>query len=355
MRSAHDRCASAVRRADHDGGRGELADGGGWARDRRMDSRNCAARLTITQAEKSTARTNVCGTRVSGDPGAASFPGPPSAANRCLTSISLGKMAPNAARRCAMHGVRRAPPCGRYPPTVVLPACGRRPRSRPLGSAGRRCRPNFFSDGGRRRSPNRSRLCHSERRAAARSQCRSGGGRTMERRDQRTPAGCYRRACGRQRTHPANACRAMTRRWRIDLSAHGWANVAYVSTARRVVHHGARPRAAQGCRALASRCGRRRAVSSAMVHPRRRTASQHNRIAPGKGTAGPGSPAWTPPWFAKLTWVRPSRRPWCGDDAAPSPHRCRRGRSRAGSSSRAPASRSSAARSCRAPRGPGRC
>ena len=212
-----------------------------------MDSRNCAARLTITQAEKSTARTNVCGTRVSGDPGAASFPGPPSAANRCLTSISLGKMAPNAARRCAMHGVRRAPPCGRYPPTVVLPACGRRPRSRPLGSAGRRCRPNFFSDGGRRRSPNRSRLCHSERRAAARSQCRSGGGRTMERRDQRTPAGCYRRACGRQRTHPANACRAMTRRWRIDLSAHGWANVAYVSTARRVVHHRAHSRAVHGC------------------------------------------------------------------------------------------------------------
>ena len=45
-----------------------------------MDSRNSANGLTITQAEQSTARTNVCGTRVSGDPGAASFWGGPSAA-----------------------------------------------------------------------------------------------------------------------------------------------------------------------------------------------------------------------------------------------------------------------------------
>lgn len=175
MRSAHDRCACAVRRADHDGGRDDLAHGGGLARDRKMDSRNCAARLTITQAEKSTARTNVCGTRVSGDPGAASFPGPPSAANRCLTSISLGKMAPNAARRCAVHGVRRAPPCGRYPPTAVRPACGRRPRSRPLGSAGRRCRPNFFRTAGGA-APRIARGCTTRREALrrARSAARVG-------------------------------------------------------------------------------------------------------------------------------------------------------------------------------------
>lgn len=144
MRSAHDRCACAVRRADHDGGRGDLADGGGLARDRKMDSRNCAARLTITQAEKSTARTNVCGTRVSGDPGAASFPGSPSAAHRCLTSISLGKMAPNVAWRRAQHGPRRAP-LVRSPSTHCGPSgVWSLPPVAPHGNAGRRCRPNFF-------------------------------------------------------------------------------------------------------------------------------------------------------------------------------------------------------------------
>lgn len=77
------------------------------ARDDRMDSRNCVNRLTITQAGKSTARTNVCGTRVSGDPGAASFPGGPTAAKRRLTSISLGKTLPNVDRQ---RGTRGTPP-----------------------------------------------------------------------------------------------------------------------------------------------------------------------------------------------------------------------------------------------------
>lgn len=77
------------------------------ARDGRMDSRNCANRLTITQAGKSTARSNVCGTRVSGDPGAASFPGGPAAAMRRLTSISLGKTLPNVDRH---QSTRRTPP-----------------------------------------------------------------------------------------------------------------------------------------------------------------------------------------------------------------------------------------------------
>ncbi len=40
---------------------------------RTRGSRNCDEPLTITQAGKSTARSNVCGTRISGDPGAASF------------------------------------------------------------------------------------------------------------------------------------------------------------------------------------------------------------------------------------------------------------------------------------------
>lgn len=77
------------------------------ARDGRMDSRNCADRLTITQAGKSTARTNVCGTRVSGDPGAASFPGGPAAATWRLTLISLGKTLPNVERQ---RGTRETSP-----------------------------------------------------------------------------------------------------------------------------------------------------------------------------------------------------------------------------------------------------
>lgn len=98
------------------------------ARDGRMDSRNCANRLTITQAGKSTARTNVCGTRVSGDPGAASFPGDPAAANRRLTSISLGKTLPNVDRQQCPHGA----------PRVTIRALGRArtpvPTSRTAGA-----------------------------------------------------------------------------------------------------------------------------------------------------------------------------------------------------------------------------
>lgn len=89
------------------------------ARDGRMDSRNCANRLTITQAGKSTARTNVCGTRVSGDPGAASFPGCPAAARRRLTSISLGKTLPNVDRQ--------RPHVGAPPVTIRALGCARTP------------------------------------------------------------------------------------------------------------------------------------------------------------------------------------------------------------------------------------
>lgn len=102
------------------------------ARDGRMDSRNCANRLTITQAGKSTARTNVCGTRVSGDPGAASFPGGPAAAMRRLTSISLGKTLPNVDRQRSTRG---APPVtiealGRSrSPVRAPPTAGARPPS----------------------------------------------------------------------------------------------------------------------------------------------------------------------------------------------------------------------------------
>lgn len=114
-----------------------------------MDSRNCANRLTITQAGKSTARTNACGTRVSGDPGAASFPGCPAAAMRRLTSISLGKTLPNADR---LRSTRGAPPVtiqalGRSRSPVRAPptAGARPPSSAGVGRDSRDCFPTVAS------------------------------------------------------------------------------------------------------------------------------------------------------------------------------------------------------------------